>query len=480
MLMKLLALLLLLVTYNCFSQLEIICFDVGQGNCVLLLCSEGQVPPLLIDGGSKSYQNFRPAHFKCNQINKISKRIADFLVDREDKKILVVVSHPDEDHYLWIKDILDAVSELAKDSYVSQIKLGGLKSQYNAPFITFLKSLTEASVLGEYINPVDFVNLKNETTGRQTLFNDDNIHYSLLPAVKTAKKNDASLVVVIDNGHFGMIVAGDATAITTDHILKYDGTNLTKKYLLHAAHHGASTHGSNRLDWIQKIQPLVAVYSSGVNSKLHHPCAKTVTEISSYLTLPTTKVHPLYIGVDGSEMRTYGKGTRNYALTALSNNSWGTLTQGNINFLISPSADDYSQKSLTISCEQHSEDEHPNLKTCILETLMTFPRGILSDDHLTEVNIAAIELDDAPDIDRDLVWRLFESLANKAKELRTLYMQNNTLRHIESLSKVIAIIKRCIHLSFIDWTNNQVPLQQFEASMTEHLEVKDKLKVKLQ
>ena len=184
------------------------------------------------------------------------------------------------------------------------------------------------------------------------------------------------MVVVIDNGEFGMIIGGDATAITTDHILKHDRGNLTKKYLLHAAHHGANTHGSNKGDWLEKIQPSMVIYSSGINSQLRHPRSKTATDISKYLSLPTDKVHPLFIGLDNSEMRIYGKDTRNYGLTIVSHNSWGTLTQGDISFLVTSSGDDLHKKTLALSCKQNS-DSQPNLKTCVLESLMLFPRGIL-------------------------------------------------------------------------------------------------------
>ena len=130
-----------LFTFYCFGQLEIICYDVGQGNCILIIFNdiEVQAPPLLIDCGSKSFLSFRDDGFMINQINAISKKIAEYLLDRDDKKIFMVVSHPDEDHYLWIKDVIEATRQLNADCYVSQIKLGGQK---NYIAITLIASLT--------------------------------------------------------------------------------------------------------------------------------------------------------------------------------------------------------------------------------------------------------------------------------------------------------------------------------------------------
>ena len=427
------------------------CFDVGQGNCTLVYHNNHalKIPVLLIDGGSKAYQEFRGATFKTDQIKKISDTIWKYAQAVSVFGIDVVVSHPDEDHYNWIPEIIAGCTKDHPEMHVRKIVLGGTRDLYNADFKDFLTAQAEADA--EIVFPT-FEDLTKVRT--PLLLEADRPFYSIMPAltgVTKGQKNQSSLVVLIEDPKIKMMIMGDGTEQSTTHIMAHD-EEIPRGAFLHASHHGADTHGCNNVDWFDRLQPCGIVFSSGVNKGLRHPRGAIIRRsLDRIPTDDSALFYPLYYGVDDAKLRCYARGTQNYGLTAVRENIRGTLSQGTILYVYNPGT-----AKVDAHCERPEASANP--KECILKALIKFPRGLLMEDHLTHIDISELERrdDEAKDSDRAFVHALLDSLAAKAGLLKELLMHNNYINTRDSIAKIIDMLLRRKNIVSINISDNRI------------------------
>ncbi|MDZ7685268.1 MAG: hypothetical protein U5O39_09935 [Gammaproteobacteria bacterium] len=76
-------------------------------------------------------------------------------------------------------------------------------------------------------------------------------------------RNGNSLVTLIEYDDFRIIFTGDAEKVTEEAIMA-NFPNITATVTT-GSHHGARTHGSNHIDWVNRIQARAVIYTSGVN-----------------------------------------------------------------------------------------------------------------------------------------------------------------------------------------------------------------------
>ena len=94
------------------AELEVIFFDVGLGDSTLIKCPDGS--KILVDAGSMG-------GLSAAQKSVVREEIRDHIGDHLD---LVVVTHPDTDHYNMIANVLQGVP-------VSHVFYGGERDDYN-------------------------------------------------------------------------------------------------------------------------------------------------------------------------------------------------------------------------------------------------------------------------------------------------------------------------------------------------------------
>jgi beta-lactamase superfamily II metal-dependent hydrolase len=434
---------------------------MGQGNCTLALHHnyDLKVPPLLIDAGSTAYKKFKPSGFRDTQINLISAAIVTYLTKIGKKEIYVVATHADVDHYKWLNRVIDACVKIDNEVYVSKIFLGSARALYtNAAFNTFLGNCDPEPI---------FVTLNNATTARTIIFDNGQICYSILPALQgtvEADKNKSSLVVLVQDGPLKMAIMGDAEKATTDHILHND-TLPVKVWILHGAHHGADTLGSNHLTWLEALQLEGAIFSSGVNTGLLHPNGAIVKRVLDQLVVEGPEYFPLYFGLDDAVLRCYAKGSLGYGLTTTRKFVRGTLTQGTIDYALNPATNTF-----TSTCK---DSTHSALnKECVLKTLLKFPRGLLERDHLQEIDVSGMGIDDNIVVDRDDLLNLLTSLTNKAAQLEKLLMNNNSITGEPALAAIVKLIKNRLTLKMVNLCDNGI-------SVDRHVGIKAQLDVAL-
>ena len=379
--------------------------------------------------------------------------------------LILVLSHPDEDHYIWIPDIVFACIQTVPDIVVKKIYLGGSKEHYNGKFKSFLanyegqndESSSSESGDEEETDIVEFLTAPGATTDSTTILQKGNIKYCLLPAKQALQKsdsNDGSLVVVVKYYGFVMPIMGDATGVTTAHISEHEELqeNEERRFtILHAAHHGASSHGSNGVAWLNRIKPDCVVFSSGVNTGLKHPRRIIVERV---LLQPFSKketgnqYRSLHVGLDEStRLNIYAKGSRGYGLAVTNGKFFSTLSDGTITFTERVGA----PPSVNYSVESSMYDSE---KSCAMEALMKFPRGLLKEEHLTEINLSGLGVDDSLEEDKNRLHRLIDSLKAKASQLETISMAKNIIGTIESLEKICSLLTNRPVINYFDITEN--------------------------
>lgn len=459
-------LLILIYPSLVLAQLEIICYDVGQGNCTLILCHNYalKIPPLLVDAGSTAYKKFRSAKFKEEQIKRISEKINPYLKLINKKEITLVASHADVDHYRWLPKIIAACTKLDNGIYVSKMFLGSARDLYIARgFQSFLNKIEPDDGSP---SPINFVTLLGDKHAVTEICNNGPINYWIGPALQgavEADKNKSSLVVFVQDGQMKMAIMGDAEKATTDYIpahLPPEHNLLNYGCMLHAAHHGAATHGSNEDVWLQLLQVRGAILSSGVNPDLRHPSGVIVKLINDSLPEEAgSQYYPLYFGFDGAALRCYAKGSLGYGLTAFRKSIRGTLTHGTVTYTY-----DQVSNKVVASCERSTASD--TLKTCILKMLCTFPRGLLEQDHLQEIDLSQMHIkdNDDPDTDKELLHKFFDALINKAAFLKLLLMPGNAISGDLSIQKIRELMnKNRPALERVDLSNNGIAPDRHEA-----------------
>ncbi len=120
---------------------EVICFDVAQGNSVLVGSTDPHETalPCLIDAGCKSY-TYRGKNFNGEQVVRIVEALRRFAKISKQEFYNIIISHPDEDHYNLLPDIVERCRVHGLEPY--KIILGGVRALYNEAFQTFLDGLT--------------------------------------------------------------------------------------------------------------------------------------------------------------------------------------------------------------------------------------------------------------------------------------------------------------------------------------------------
>lgn len=224
----------------------------------------------MMDAGSSCLvgnNNLEKEDFKETQISTIVEKIKAYTPSNKKDypiQLNILVSHGDSDHYNWIVDILSNFNQ--KDLCV-RFLLGGNEKDYGKKLKkTIKKFATKDPLYKEYID--DYENLTDIPA-----IQCENATCTLLAAQKTANTNRNSIVVKIVRGDFSIILTGDATSKTTDEIIERYSTNLRglETTVLQASHHGADSHGSNSVEWIEATKPSYIVISAGERLDYRHP-----------------------------------------------------------------------------------------------------------------------------------------------------------------------------------------------------------------
>ena len=237
--------------------------DVGQGDCILVKNENGHT--YLIDSGSSSVKN--PAKYKVVPYLKY-KGIA--------KLDYVIVSHADNDH---INGILEIIKE-------DMLKVCNL---ILPDCVQFREAYKELIMLAETKKiAVHYVQV-------DTSFRDGGLCFNVISPDSGLYNdiNEASLVMKMSYYSFSMYFTGDIGMETEKKLLPI----LTHADMIKVPHHGSKN--SSSWEFLEKINPCLAVISCGIDNRYGHPHIEAVERYEAFHTqiLTTAKTGCIEIEV---------------------------------------------------------------------------------------------------------------------------------------------------------------------------------------
>jgi competence protein ComEC len=213
------------------QKLEIIFFNIGQGDSILINAKNNQ--QILIDGGPDD-----------SVVDKLGKNLPFY-----DKKIeLIILTHPDKDH-------ISGLTEVVKRYQVDKI------------LTTRIQCSTEVCQIWLEQIQKKKIPVKIAQAG-QTIFINENTFLGIfnplenLSGKNVKNKNDTSIVVKLVTEGNSVLFTGDITSKAEKNLIK-NNFNLQSDFLK-IAHHG-SKYSTSKF-FLEKVLPETSIISVGKNS----------------------------------------------------------------------------------------------------------------------------------------------------------------------------------------------------------------------
>jgi len=224
---------------------EIIFFDIGQGDAILI--QEGNFQ-ILVDGGQDD-----------SIIFKLAKRMPSY-----DKKIeIVILTHPHEDHIRGLMNVLDEFS--VERVFVNKVEYENkaymdLVEEYKDIVIEVVQGdrFKYGNIKGEIIYPI--------------------LNKSSNKVLQTKNINNESIITLLDIKGKRILLMGDAEHEVEYKLLKE--VPLENIYILKAGHHCSRTATSDM--FLRAVNPEVAICSYGKGNKFGHPHYETIEKFQKH------------------------------------------------------------------------------------------------------------------------------------------------------------------------------------------------------
>ncbi len=225
-----------LFLFDFTNNLEVVFFDVGQGDSILIKSPYGQ--NILIDGGPD---------------NKVLEKLGNNLSWYDKEIDLLIISHPHDDHIIGF-------IEIVKRYKVNKIIYTGVK--HSSPgYLKLLKEIEKKEIPLVVIDQI------------QNIFLGDNCDLNILYPnesfldKKVKNLNNNSIVSKLDCIGHKFLFTGDAEKEQEEEILN-SGVDI-KADVSKLGHHGSNT--SNTYDFLKTVNPTFAVIQVGADNDFGHP-----------------------------------------------------------------------------------------------------------------------------------------------------------------------------------------------------------------
>ena len=219
------------------GQLEVVFFDVGQGDSIFITTPSNQ--QILIDGGPNSV---------------VLDKLGDYLPFYDHTIDLVILTHPHADHIAGLLSVLERYkvnmvlqSNLETDSILATEWEGIIQSSGVKKIIA---QAGQEYRLGEVKVSVLFPRSDQIVTGLDSA------------------ANDYSLVTKVSYQSVDFLLMGDAPEKIEQDLLKYQSDSLPAE-VLKVGHHGSRY--SSSIDFLSLVRPEWAVIQSGQGNSYGHP-----------------------------------------------------------------------------------------------------------------------------------------------------------------------------------------------------------------
>lgn len=223
--------------------LQIAFIDVGEGDAALIQNSDGY--NVLIDGGIVSEGPTILAYLHDHGVNALN---------------AIVASHADSDHIGGLIAVLNA-TDITVDSVIYNGYPGDTQTWNN--FVTAISNEGLSLTTAQYPSALQW------GTTTATILNPPS-------GLSSPDSNDASLVMLIDQGEIETLFTGDINSTVELEIVARETP--MRADILKVAHHGSNYSTSN--EFLEAVQPQDSVISVGPNP-YGHPGEQTMTRLAA-------------------------------------------------------------------------------------------------------------------------------------------------------------------------------------------------------
>ncbi len=210
---------------------------------------------ILIDGGGEELGSF----------NVGEKTLLPYLLNRKVSSIdYAIISHYDSDHCQAFLYVLQKIR-------VKQIIIG--------------KQFEESKNYKKFIEIIKNKKTKIKVMQKNEKINiEKNIYFDVIwPDEKNVigenNLNNNSLVLKLNYKNFSILFTGDIEKEAEQKILESINNKILKSTVIKIAHHGSKT--SSTQEFIQKVNPQIALIGVGEKNKFGHPSDKTIQLLKS-------------------------------------------------------------------------------------------------------------------------------------------------------------------------------------------------------
>jgi len=260
-----------LAVFNIDNNLQIIACDVGQGDAILIQQKSFQI---LVDGGPN---------------NKVLNCLGKHLPFWDRKIEVVILTHPDLDHYGGLVDLLknykienfftNGYTSSSQEYQVLEKEVGGkgLGGRYLKSGMVIRYDLIHLDILNPEDNNQEPIN-NNQTDG----------------------DNNQSIVILLNYGQFKALLTGDAEQEVSDRLSKLQ--KIQNIDYIKVNHHGSKNGMTENL--LKVTNPAIAVISAGVKNRYGHPSAEILEMLNKYgvKILRTDEMGDVVVKTDGKSL----------------------------------------------------------------------------------------------------------------------------------------------------------------------------------
>lgn len=227
-------------------QTEVIFFDIGQGDGILIKTRNQQ--NILIDAGPDN-----------RVLDRLGRNLSFF-----DKKLdLVIATHPDKDHIGGLAGVLD---RYAVDLFLEP----GI--EHNSQTYQNL-----GQVLATGNTPVAYASSRLVYELGENLFLDILHPDKNLTGLDLPDNNAASVVAKLTDGQVDFLFTADATLDVESELIAKYGDYLDSE-VLKIGHHGSNTSSSQ--EFLEAVKPEVAVIQVGKDNQYGHPNFRVIKRLT--------------------------------------------------------------------------------------------------------------------------------------------------------------------------------------------------------
>lgn len=233
-------------------QDKVVFMDVGQGDAILLERGTRQV---LIDGGPD---------------RKILERLSEEMPFFDRKIEVVMLTHPDTDHLAGLLEVLN---------------------KYEIGLVLLPKVADATQLQEEWLNLLLAKNVLYRFAERGQVIEMAGLTINILnptremPVMAGKRLNDYSVATKVYMDEISFLLPGDLEQTRESWLVNNERGGELAAQVLKAGHHGSKSSTSQQ--WLDRINPRVAVVSAGKDNRYNHPSPETLERLEGRVVLRT-------------------------------------------------------------------------------------------------------------------------------------------------------------------------------------------------